>query len=46
MTEKQLNNCLMLHIHKDLTDELDINNVATTFVSTNNERLKYFGSFV
>ena len=46
MTEKRLNNCLMLHIHKDLTDELDINNIASTFVSANNERLKYFGSFV
>jgi hypothetical protein len=24
MTEKRLNNCILLHIHKDLTDQLDV----------------------
>ena len=33
MTEKPLNNCLLLHIHKDLTDGLDIKPLAEEFAS-------------
>ena len=45
MTEKRLNNCMLLHVHKDLTDQLDILEVANSFISVNLERKKYFGSF-
>ena len=45
MTEKRLNNCALLHIHKDLTDSLDLVAVAKTFLSLNDERMHYFGSF-
>ena len=45
MTEKRLNNCLLLHVHKDVTDSLNITAIAEEFVSTNDERKKYFGSF-
>ena len=40
MTEKRLNNCLLLHIHKDLTDSLDLTSVAMEFIQT-----KFFGHF-
>ena len=28
MTEKTLNNCFLLHVHKGLTDDLDIDSIA------------------
>ena len=33
MTVKRLNNCLLLHIHKDLTDSLDLTSVAMEFIT-------------
>ena len=33
MTEKRLNDCLFLHIHKDLTDSLDLTSVAMEFIN-------------
>ena len=35
MTEKYLNYCLILYIHKDLTDALDIKSPAEEFASRN-----------
>ena len=46
MTERRLNHCLLLHIHKELTDSLDLISIAKEFVRLHNERKKYFGSFV
>ena len=46
MTEKRLNNCLLLYIHKDSTDELDVIELAKDFISINAERNRFFGSFV
>ena len=45
MTEKRLNNCLLLDIHKDLTNSLDLKEIASDFVSANDERQRFFGSF-
>ena len=45
MTEERLNHCLLLHIHKNVTDTLDIKEIAKDFINTNSERLSYFGSF-
>ena len=45
MTEKRLNNCLLLHVHKDLTDSLNMQDIATEFISVSDDRRKYFGSF-
>ena len=42
MTEE--NNCV-LHIHKDLTDQLDITVIAKEFISANSDRHRYFGSY-
>ena len=44
-TEKRLNNCLMLHVHKEFTDSLDLISVAKIFVSAYDERKKYFGNY-
>ena len=32
MTEKRLNNCLLLHIHKDVTDSIDLVEIAEEFI--------------
>ena len=45
MTEERLTNCFLLHVHKHLTDELDVTQVAKEFVDKTDERRKYFGSF-
>ena len=45
MTEKTLNNCFLLHVHKDLTDDLDLASIAQEFIHATDERAKYFGNF-
>ena len=45
MTEKRLNNCLLLHAHKDETDSLNLEEVAKELISVNAERKHHFGSF-
>ena len=44
MMQKRLNNCLLTYIHKDLTDRLDMTEIAKEFI-INEEHRKYFGSF-
>ncbi|XP_078613923.1 zinc finger MYM-type protein 1-like [Branchiostoma floridae x Branchiostoma japonicum] len=43
MTEQRLNNCMLLHVHKDIVDTMDLNAIVTDFVSLNEERMRYFG---
>lgn len=45
MSEKRLNNCILLHIHKDLTDGLNLQEIAQDFISLHEERKRYFGTF-
>lgn len=45
MSEQRLNNCMMLHIHKEITDSCDMHDIAKEFVSANSERQRFFGSF-
>ena len=45
ITEKRLNHCVLFHVHKEITDLLDLKLVAEEFVSRQSERRKYFGSF-
>ena len=42
MTEKRLNNCALLHIHKDLVDSIDLVAIAKGFTLLNDERGHYF----
>ncbi len=45
MTEKRLNNCLLLHVHKYIADELNLEDIAKQCVSCKTERNRHFGSF-
>ena len=37
MMEKRLNNCLVLHVHKCITNECDLVEIAKEFVMVNDE---------
>ena len=45
MTEQRLNHCLLLHMHKHITDSLDIKSIAKEFIATSEERRAHFGTF-
>ena len=45
MMEKWLNNCLVLHVHKCITNECDLVEIAKEFDMVNDEQRKYFGTF-
>ena len=45
MTEKRVNNCLLVHVHKDIVDELNLKEIAVEFVSVNDERRKHFSNY-
>ena len=42
MSEARLNNVMLLHTHKDITDRIDINKIADTFVSANSRQQNFF----
>ena len=44
MTTQRLNHMMILHVHKDLTELLDLNRVAAEFVSRNERRQHCFGN--
>ena len=43
MTEKRLDNCSLLHVHKELLDDMNLVDVAIDFVSCTDKRVRYFG---
>ena len=45
MSEKKLNQCFSLHVHKELTETLNVVDIAREFIATNDERIRYFGKF-
>ena len=45
MTQLRMNNVMVLHIHKHLTDSIDVVAVLNEFVSVNEDRRKNFGCF-
>ena len=45
MTSSRLNNLFLLYIHRDMTDSLDLYNLAKGFASENKRRMYYFGRF-
>ena len=45
MMEKWLNNCLVLHVHKCITNKCDLVEIAKEFDMVNDEQRKYFGTF-
>ena len=44
-TQSRLNWCMLLHIHKEKTDALQITSVANEFISRNESRVRLFGQF-
>ena len=45
MSDERLNNVILLHAHKELTDHLDLRDIASTFISANERRASFFGHF-
>ena len=45
MKQDRLNSVMTLHIHKDLTDHLSLNEVANLFISKSDRRQQIFGQF-
>ena len=43
MTQQRLNNLMVLHVHKDITDSLKLQDIE--FVGNSEHRLKIFGTF-
>ena len=44
MTQERLNHLLLLHCHKERTDQLDFQQLAKTFVEANERRRHFFGT--
>ena len=45
MKQSRLNHLMLLHVHKDLNDDLDLTACANDFVSANEHRFNIFGKF-
>ena len=45
MTQERLNHLMILHVHKELTDKLDLISVANEFVQNSENRQRTFGTF-
>ena len=45
MTQPRLNHVMLLHIHKDTTDNIDLIVLAKEFISVNERRRTFFGQF-
>ena len=45
MSQDRLNHLMTLHVHKELTDALDLKAVATEFIHGSKHRLHIFGEF-
>ena len=43
MGQQRLNNLMVLHVHKDMADEIDLQKIATEFIGDSEHRLKIFG---
>ena len=45
MTQLRMNSVMVMHIHKDLTDDIDVVAALNVFVSINDDRRMHFGYF-
>ena len=43
MDQQRLNNLMVLHVYKDITDKIDLQKIATEFIGDSEHRLKIFG---
>ena len=44
-SQERLNHCMILHIYKKETDEIDLTKVAQEFIAANDRRKSFFGTF-
>ena len=42
MSACRLNNLLLMHVHQDRTDDLDLLEIAKQFIHANSRRIRYF----
>ena len=45
MKQTRLNHLMILHVHKDITDSLNLNDIGNEFVRCSEHRLSLFGHF-
>ena len=45
MTQENLNQSMLCHVHSDRTDAIDFLEAANEFASANDKRIRYFGTF-
>ena len=45
MTQKRLNHVMLLHIYKEKVDQLDLKEIAKSFIEANARRKAFFGEF-
>ena len=45
MSQERLNHCMLLSIHKEKTDKINLKNVTNVFCEANEERRRTFGIF-
>ena len=44
MSQTVFNNLMLLHVHKDKTDQIDLHNIANQFIDVNSRRKNFFGN--
>ena len=45
MTQKRLNNVVLMHTHKERTDKVNLLSIAKDFVTSNKRHANYFGHY-
>lgn len=45
MGQERLNHLMLLHLHKDQLDDLDLVHIANEFIKGSEHRLSFFGQF-
>ena len=45
MPQERLNYCMLLSMHKEKTDEINLKNVANVFCEANEDKRRTFGIF-
>ena len=43
MIQSRLNHCMLLHIHRELTENLSLPDIAEEFIKCNDKRINLFG---
>ena len=46
MTPKRLNHLLLLHVHKDTTEQIDLQEIVAEFIGRNERRQHCFGNIM